>query len=304
MKVTVDPPFFLQGRVLSNLFVISFNSIPGQTYRVEYKNTLGDASWSGLTNLTAVDTNTVCFDSFVVAQRVYRVVLNPTPPPSLAPILQITVQSNLVMLSFNSISGQTYRVEYKNSVNDTSWSVLTNLTAVDATTLCSDLLTGTQRVYRAILNPTPAPLPVPPVLQINVQSNLVVLSFNSTPGQYYRVEYTETLGAGSWSVLTNLAATGTNSVVFHTLGDVPRYYRVVTLSSALPEPIRLSGDLQGNQFVLSFNAQAGHHYFIEYTGDMGAWSPLTNFAALGSNATFAEPLISTQRFYRVLTPAD
>ena len=302
LTVTLDAPLVLRGRREGNWYVIAFNSITGATYRVEYKKNLADPAWFTLTNLTAVATNTETFDAVAANQRYYRAILNPTPLPAPAPpVLQITVSNRLVILAFNSTPGQSYRVEYQTAFTDSAWTTLTNLTAVDTTTICYDTLGAAARYYRVV--PIATLPPEPPVLTVNVASNQVVLTFNSTPGQSYRVEYKTALDDGGWSTLTNLTAVDTTTVCYDVVGATPRYYRVVFID-ALPEIIRLSGRLEGDQFILDFNAVTGRSYAVEYSGGLGVWSPLTNVTALTTKATFADPLISTQRFYRVRSPAD
>ncbi|HXI52750.1 MAG TPA: hypothetical protein VNH84_14645, partial [Candidatus Saccharimonadales bacterium] len=57
-------------------FSLSFDSIPGKTYRVEYKNSLNDAQWSVLkTQVATSSTLTVVDDLGGSGQRFYRVVL-------------------------------------------------------------------------------------------------------------------------------------------------------------------------------------------------------------------------------------
>ena len=53
--------------------------MPGQTYRVQYKNQLDDADWLDLTgNFYAVDANSAVEDDLSSqSQRFYRVVLLP-----------------------------------------------------------------------------------------------------------------------------------------------------------------------------------------------------------------------------------
>lgn len=78
------------------------------------------------------------------------------------------------------------------------------------------------------------------------------------------------------------------------------------LVAALVEPPALVGELQGNQFKLSFSATPGWSHRVEYRAEAGAgdWLPLTNFTAADTNAIILEPLLPTQRFYRVRVPTN
>lgn len=57
--------------------LISIPSIPGRTYRLEYKNVLGDAAWDPLGASAVADSSTLTFTDGTGAngQRFYRVVL-------------------------------------------------------------------------------------------------------------------------------------------------------------------------------------------------------------------------------------
>jgi hypothetical protein len=143
-----------------------------------------------------------------------------------------------------------------------------------------------------------------PTLQGFVESNRFVISFAAVPGQVYVIEYIDALGSGSWSILTSITATGTNVVCYDSITDWPqRFYRVV-LASAMPEQISLRGAVQGTQFLLAFNATTGRSYTVEYQDPPGPWSNWTNVTALTTNVSLVQPLISTQRFYRVSRPLD
>ena len=50
----------------------------------------------------------------------------------------------------------------------------------------------------------------------------------------------------------------------------------------------------------------GRDHRIEYRPEMatGEWLPLTNFTAANTNASITDPLIQTQRFYRVRIPTN
>jgi hypothetical protein len=153
---------------------------------------------------------------------------------------------------------------------------------------------------------TPAMLTVipHPALLGTVESNLFMISFASIPGQVYVIEYINALGSDCWSILTSVIATGTNVVCYDSMTGWPqRFYRVM-LASELPEQIKLRGTVQGNQFVLAFNATTGKSYTVEYQDLPGPWSAWTNIMALTTNVSLTNPLTSTQRFYRVSRPLD
>jgi hypothetical protein len=149
---------------------------------------------------------------------------------------------------------------------------------------------------------TVLPAPLPPLLRGSMQSNLFFITFNSTPGLEYAVDYRNQLGLGPWNVLTNLVATDTNTTCADHINSPQRFYRVRELGTPA-ETIHLTGHPLGSQFILAFNARTGRSYTVEYAfSHPGVWWPLTNLVAPGTNVIIFDPITWTQRFYRVVTP--
>jgi hypothetical protein len=60
--------------VISNQFLLSFDTVSGQTYVVEYKNALSNGNWNSLeTTIGDGTTRTVTNDIAASPQRFYRV---------------------------------------------------------------------------------------------------------------------------------------------------------------------------------------------------------------------------------------
>lgn len=66
-------PPILAAEAQGNSFRISFNTMPGHNYAVEYKDSLSAISWLPLTNITALDTNLTFTEAIDNANRFYRV---------------------------------------------------------------------------------------------------------------------------------------------------------------------------------------------------------------------------------------
>jgi hypothetical protein len=141
------------------------------------------------------------------------------------------------------------------------------------------------------------------VLQGSIRPSSFAISFNTTPGGSYAVEYTTNLPAVSWVTLSNLIAMETNSTVFDTLEDASRFYRV-RLGEGSPESALLAAGISSPQFLLSFNAVTGATYTVEYSGNLSNWQSLANFTAHRTNMVYPDPLVKSQRYYRVVTPAN
>ena len=142
-----------------------------------------------------------------------------TPPPK---IDRIERAGELLKLYFNAEPGWTYAVESCDSLSfDASWQTLTNIIAPTTPALLefSDAIAGrSQRFYR--LNVSGTIQPSAP--QMN-------LSFDAIPGRTYTIEYCDSLGAGSWQALTNIAPVSTQSTVTVSAsneGQPQRFYRL------------------------------------------------------------------------------
>ncbi|MDB6121171.1 MAG: hypothetical protein JWQ71_164 [Pedosphaera sp.] len=63
--------------------------------------------------------------------------------------LTIVSHSTSVDLNWNSTTGRSYTIWYKNAITDGSWTSLTNVTATSSSTTITDALGSTSRLYRA-----------------------------------------------------------------------------------------------------------------------------------------------------------
>jgi uncharacterized repeat protein (TIGR01451 family) len=80
-------------------------------------------------------------------------VLTVTNAPAAPRITDISVSdASLLTLSFTTVAGGSYRIEYKHSLTDPNWSVLTNVTGSGSVMSITDDTTGTDsRFYRVVL---------------------------------------------------------------------------------------------------------------------------------------------------------
>ena len=70
-----------------------------------------------------------------------------------APRLHIAFQRANILLTWNAISGKTYRVEFKNDIGD-AWAALEgDVTATNSIASKSDDLRTSQRFYRIVVLP-------------------------------------------------------------------------------------------------------------------------------------------------------
>jgi hypothetical protein len=134
---------------------VVWTSIPGDFYRLQYKDSLNSANWNNVTpdimatNQTASTTNALGNST----QRYYRVMLvqySNLP----APIIQsITLTNGVTALTWSTVAGHTYRLQYKTNLASTIWNNVTpDIIANNSTASTTDVVgVTTQRFYRVFV---------------------------------------------------------------------------------------------------------------------------------------------------------
>jgi len=122
---SLPSPLIQTMQVANGVVTIEWSSVAGQVYRVQYKNALTDANWTDLPpEVTATGQTASKVDVVGTRpQRFYRVLLLPTLPMS--PLIHpLSLSNGVVTITWSSAAGQTYRVQYKNSLSDEIWADL------------------------------------------------------------------------------------------------------------------------------------------------------------------------------------
>jgi len=144
-----------------------------------------------------------------------------------AHIMRIVHTGTIAQVSFTTLGGQAYIVEYKNSLNETNWTVLDAVTGTgDMMTMVDPTADSPTRFYR-LRSPGPPVLVPPHITQIVLTGTVVRVSFTSVAGQPYALEYKNSLEEANWTTVD--AATGaanTTTMTDPTAGSSTRFYRV------------------------------------------------------------------------------
>ena len=142
-----------------------------------------------------------------------------------------------VIISWNSVSNLTYRVQYKNNLTDSNWTDLPpDVVATGVQTSVTNVV-GIQpqrffRVYQvgvfsmSIINAQP-----PVILSLMAGSvGEVVVSWNSVSNQVYHLQYKNNLSNTNWTdLLPTVTATGSMTSVTNMVGSQPqRFFRLYT----------------------------------------------------------------------------
>jgi hypothetical protein len=154
---TAPPPLAITSiRVTNGLAVITWNSVAGQIYRLQYKDSLSATNWQdALPDVTATGPTTTATNALGGAtHRFYRVIL--VQPGTIRPIItSIRLANGIATITWTSVSGQAYRLQYKASLSDANWiDVAPDVTATGVTTTLTNAVgNSVQRFYRVALVP-------------------------------------------------------------------------------------------------------------------------------------------------------
>jgi hypothetical protein len=227
---TVPPPLVITSlRVFNGSAIVTWNSVAGQTYRLQYKNRLTDTTWMDMPpDITATGPTTAVTNALgTAARRFYRVMLAPAVPPPFV-ITSLRMTNGIAIVTWNSVAGQTYRLQYKNSLADTTWQdALPDVLATGPTTTLTNALGGaTRRFYRVMLVETGVSRPV--IKSIRMANGVVTVVWSSVLNQSYRLQYKDSLKGTNWSnVVPDVTAAGPTTAMSDNVGSsLRRFYRV------------------------------------------------------------------------------
>jgi hypothetical protein len=141
------------------------------------------------------------------------------------------------------------------------------------------------------------------ITSVLVNSGLATVTWNSTPGLSYRVQYLSNLNSTNWTdvnpivTATNISASVTNFVG----SDPQRFYRVKVVDT--PQPVILSLQVTNENAVITWSAVATRNYRLQYKTNLTdvAWTEITpSITAASATATTTNAVgAASQRFFRI-----
>jgi hypothetical protein len=158
VSITVsNRPFIITSiTAVGGVATVTWNSQPGLTYRLQYKDTLTAANWSNVTPDVTATSISSSLTNFVGSnpQRFYRVqIVEPVVAPPT--ILSLHMANGSAVITWSSVVAKDYRLQYKTNLTDLSWvEVLPSVTATGATTTTTNAVgAASQRFFRVRLMP-------------------------------------------------------------------------------------------------------------------------------------------------------
>ncbi|MCU0771266.1 MAG: tandem-95 repeat protein, partial [Verrucomicrobia bacterium] len=152
LLTTLANPVITSVLVTNGVAVVEWPSVPGRIYQLQYQDTMGGSQWTSVSpGITATGPTTSMTDAAGGNdQRLYRVqLLLAVPAPE---IQSIVVGSGLATVTWTAVVGQDYRIEYKDSVSDASWTSAPSVVRASVTLTSATDAVGTLpwRVYRVV----------------------------------------------------------------------------------------------------------------------------------------------------------
>jgi hypothetical protein len=303
--VVIPEPVLRSVRFTEGLAVITWSSVAGQTYRLRYRDGFASAIWYDLLP-EIIATGPITSATNVLdgaTQRFYQVILAPEPTPPLA-IRSIHAANGCVVITWNSVSGQKYRLLYKNTLRDKTWLVaLPDITASGPTTTVTNALGGaTQRFYRVML----APSEVPPfvITSIHVAGGAAVVTWNSDGGQTYRLQYKDHLNDPTWQdAAPDVLAIAPTTTVTNLLGSATQRFYRVTLLPGRGRPLIQSITRTNGVVRVVWSSVLSQAYRLQYKGTLNDpdWNNVVPDVTATGPTTYLTDAVgdSTQRYYRV-----
>jgi hypothetical protein len=146
-------------------------------------------------------------------------------------ITSIITSNEVATVTWNSVSNETYVLQYKDSLTDTNWTdVLPSVQATGSSASMTNFVGATpQRFYRVKQGEATPSGPTPPVIQsLELSNGVAVVKWSSVDGATYRLQYKTDLMAVTWQDVTpDVVATGPLTAVTNMVGSDPqRFYRI------------------------------------------------------------------------------
>lgn len=179
---------------------LSWNAISGTGYRVLQKPDLLPGKWQPASKVMIASSSLMewktAFDS-TASSDFFK--LEVIPDPQAPPKLQLALASDQIKLSWASVPGMAYRVLYKPTLAEPSWTPVSGLLNADSTLVewMTQVTSGAPSGF-FVLQVIADPEALPSTQIAFVDKNQIKLSWTSVPTKAYQVFYKADLSDESW----------------------------------------------------------------------------------------------------------
>ena len=286
----------------------------------------GVITWTPLTpgtnTVTTVVTNNDSFDLVnptLTATNSFTIVVTPASTNTTPVIQSITSSNGVITITWGSVPGQLYQVQYKGSFGATNWQPLgPGILATNTVTSATDTNANPQRFYRIAMlgmtTNTPPVLPNQGSFSVHALSTLTVTNTATDDGPASGLTYVLTNSPAGAAIDTNGVITwtptvaqspGTNTITtIVTDSGTPPMSATNSFTVIVAGPVTLqSVTISGTNTVVTWSSLASHNYRLQYKNSFSDsnWTDVVpDVQAAGvtvsvTNAAGSSP----QRFYRV-----
>ena len=220
--LTVAAPGVLVNDLPTNILTAVL--VAGPTHGVLNLSTNGGFTYTPNSGFSGPDSFTYRANDGVTNSGMATVTL--TVSNRLFIITSITVSNGLARLTWNSETGTTYRVQYKDSLTATTWNDLSpDVTATNLSASITNFVGGVpQRFYRVML----APVSAPTILSLRLTNGVATVIWSAVATKTYRLQYKTNLTDVTWTeVATDVTTSGLTASATNAVGSAPRrFFRV------------------------------------------------------------------------------
>ena len=147
-------------------------------------------------------------------------------------IISVTTSNGVATVTWTSVPGNYYRLQYNDNLAGTNWSDVTpDVLATNLTASMTNVLGGAnQRFYRVMLVQT-IQVPPPVIQSLGVTNGVVTVIWSAVSSHIYQLQYNGNLSLPNWiAVVPNVTATGSTAMTTDVVGtSAQRFYRILVV---------------------------------------------------------------------------
>jgi hypothetical protein len=274
---------------------VSWNSIPGKSYRVFYRPDLFAGSWTPVTGILTAQSAAMEWFAQIKPDAPSGFFMVQPIDPNVPPELQTTpLPYNMIRLSWNAIPGLGYRLYYTTNVSSDIWTPLTDVLIADSLLMewTDTVDPASPRTYRIEVITNPVMLAPVQGTQFYYE---YIMSWTSAPGVSYRILYKPYFPGGEWTpvsdVFTPEMTQGQISMNVNSSFPAGSFSVQAIPNSELSPTLKIA-KASGNQLKLSWPSISGFGYRVLSRTNLSdnTWTPASDLLADSGASEWTAPI--------------
>ena len=306
----VEPPG--EGEFLDTELVISptdicvtWDAIVDTTYTVQAKRSIDDLLWDTLSIVVADQSEMQHCVLLPTDYRIFRVgvgVIGPPVDPFIDP--ELVLLDDQICLRWASLVGETYTIEGRNALDDSSWIAIS---VVLADSVNSEFCLGLPTDFRFFRIRRGGELPVTPEFidpMLDIGADDICLTWLADLGRRYTIQGRESLSDSVWVDVDSIVANMEMERFCLSLPTNFRFFRIGVGdidTPTIPDFIDPAIRLTDTELCVSWMSLAGFDYAVEGKTDIEAttWTEIQLVSATSPNSEICLSLPTDFRFFRI-----